>query len=381
MTYQNHHLINFSSIHPTSLLFSGVSLSVRNIIYFFLFWTGVFCLTIASHFFTALFRENPFYWREVVPFAASWYLWFFLTFPVLHLAVRFPVSRANKNILWLHLGVFLTVNLVHIIASAQLISSLLSWLNGGSYRNILQKTAISGSFYNLLIYSIIVALVNSFHAYKELQKEKNKSVKLEKALITSRMHFLKQQLQPHFLFNTHHSIITLMKLGEKDKAIEMMEKLSDLMRFALRENNTQEITLEKELALLELYLDIQKTRFEDKLMVTFDVPKELLAASVPSMMLQPIVENSIKYAVEKSSAGSTIHIRARRISDMLELTVKDRSKELSHSTDIQKGIGLNNTEERLERLYEKQHHFNIRLYDEEEYRGSVVTIQIPLHYA
>ena len=172
-----------------------------------------------------------------------------------------------------------------------------------------------------------------------------------------------------------------MKLGEKDKAIEMMEKLSDLMRFALRENNTQEITLEKELALLELYLDIQKTRFEDKLMVTFDVPKELLAASVPSMMLQPIVENSIKYAVEKSSAGSTIHIRARQISDMLELTVKDRSKELSQSTDIQKGIGLNNTEERLERLYEKQHHFNIRLYDEEEYRGSVVTIQIPLHYA
>jgi LytS/YehU family sensor histidine kinase len=227
----------------------------------------------------------------------------------------------------------------------------------------------------------MVALVNSLHAYKELQKEKNKSVALEKALITSRMHFLKQQLQPHFLFNTHHSIITLMKLGEKDKAIEMMEKLSDLMRFALRENNTQEITLEKELALLELYLDIQKTRFEDKLMVTFDVPQELLAASVPSMMLQPIVENSIKYAVEKSSAGSTIHIRARKISDMLELTVKDRSKEPSQVTDIQKGIGLNNTEERLERLYEKQHHFNIRLYDEEEYGGSLVTIQIPLHYA
>ena len=338
-------------------------------------------LTIASNFFTAMFREDPFYWTEVVPFAAGWYVWFFFTFPVVYFARRFPVTGPHKINSLPQIGLFFITNVLQILFSSLLISSLLTWLNQGVYRNILQKTAISGTFYNFLIYGGILLVINSLDYYKALQKERSKSLALEKELVTSRMNFLKQQLQPHFLFNTHHSIITLMKMEQKDKAIEMMEKLSDLMRFALRENTSQEITLEKELELLELYLDIQKIRFEEKLTVAFDVPDDLLAACVPSMILQPIVENSIKYAVEKSSFGSTILIKARKDSGKLVLTVRDEVKEIVRETIIYKGIGLNNTEERLANLYTNQHQLEIKPYQENGFNGLNVTIQIPLHYA
>jgi LytS/YehU family sensor histidine kinase len=99
------------------------------------------------------------------------------------------------------------------------------------------------------------------------------------------------------------------------------------------------------------------------------------------MILQPIVENSIKYAVEKSSAGSTILIKARKDSGKLVLTVRDKVKEMVRETIIYKGIGLNNTEERLAKLYTNQHQLDIKPYQENGFNGLNVTIQIPLHYA
>ncbi|HVK96200.1 MAG TPA: histidine kinase, partial [Flavisolibacter sp.] len=228
---------------------------------------------------------------------------------------------------------------------------------------------------------IIVALVNSLKYYYELQEEKNKTIDLEKQLITSRINFLKQQLQPHFLFNTHHSIITLMKMDEKERAAEMMEKLSDLMRFALREDTSQEITLEKELSVLKLYLDIQRVRFEDKLRVEFDVPRHLLKSLVPSMILQPVVENSIKYAVERSSSSCTIYIRAEDEKENLILIIKDQVKEPLVTSIINKGIGLSNTEERLEKLYSTGKQFKMQPYNENGFSGVQVNIQIPLHHA
>lgn len=358
-----------------------MSLTAKNIFFCFLLWTAVVMLDVAGNFFEGVFREIEVHWGEVIPFAAAWYIWFFLTFPAVYIASRYPVSVEYPNKIWIHVVTFLILNIIQILLAALVISSLLNWLNDETYRNLLQKTAFSGTFYNLFIYIIIVVLVNSLRYYQQLREEKNKTIELEKQIITSRINFLKQQLQPHFLFNTHHSIITLMKMGEKEKAVEMMEKLSDLMRFALREDTTQEITLEKELSVLKLYLDIQRIRFEDKLQVEFDVPKHLLTCLVPSMILQPVVENSIKYAVEKSSSACTIHIKAEDKGANLILTIKDGVKEPLVTTTINKGIGLSNTEERLERLYSTGQHLKMQQYNENGLTGVQVNIQIPLHYA
>jgi hypothetical protein len=181
-------------------------------------------LTIASNFFTAMFREDPFYWTEVVPFAAGWYIWFFLTFPVVYFARRFPVTGPHKMNFLPHIGLFFITNVLQILFSSLLISSLLTWLNQGVYRNILQKTAISGTFYNFLIYGGLLLIVNSLDYIRHFKGKKQIAGAGERTCYQP-MNFLKQQLQPHFLFNTHHSIITLMKMEQKDKAIEMMEKL------------------------------------------------------------------------------------------------------------------------------------------------------------
>jgi LytS/YehU family sensor histidine kinase len=281
-----------------------------------------------------------------------------------------------------HFLIYLSVSIIQIALAAGWISLMGNWLLGrGSYKGIFYKTAISGFFYNFIIYLIIVLIINGLKYYRDFQQEKNKTHQLEKRLAESRMQFLKQQLQPHFLFNTHHSIITLMKIGLTNKAVSMMEKLSDLMRFALRENMQQEVPLQKELELLQLYIDIQKIRFEDKLVVEYQIEKELEKAFVPTMMLQPLIENAIKYAVETSEGETKIKIAANKTDETLFLSIKDEGSSSFNLNEIKKGIGISNSEERLQQLYGQQHQFELKPFKNDNLQGLEVVIKIPLHYA
>jgi LytS/YehU family sensor histidine kinase len=157
----------------------------------------------------------------------------------------------------------------------------------------------------------------------------------------------------------------------------MMERLSDLMRFALQETNEQEVKLAKEIHLIKLYLGIQQIRFADKLSVAIDFDDSLANALVPSMILQPLVENSIKYAVENSTTESEIIITAAQEDERLTIVIKDQGT--SVVTPFKKGIGINNTEERLQKLYGKNHFFSIKPYSGKN-TGIEVVIKIPLHY-
>jgi hypothetical protein len=134
--------------------------TAKNIFFCFLVWTVVVVLDIARNFFQAMYRDIEIQWGEVIPFVAAWYIWFFLTFPAVYVAKRFPVSAEHKTNLWVHAGTFLLLNTIQILLAALVISTLLNWLNDETYRNLLQKTAFSGTFYNLFIYVIIVTLVN-----------------------------------------------------------------------------------------------------------------------------------------------------------------------------------------------------------------------------
>lgn len=363
-----------------SLIFE-VAIKPKYIFYSFLFWTVAVLLDLAGNFFRGMFRETRVNWGEVIPFSTSWFFWFFFTIPVAYLATRYSYSETSKSKFFIyHLLVFLCVDVVVVFITAEYVTFMLRSLNQETYSNMIGKMAVSSSFYNFFIYVAIVTLVSTVKYQRDLQSEKNKSLALQKQLTDSRLAFLKQQLQPHFLFNAHHSIITLMKLGEKEKSIEMMEKLSDLLRYSLREISNVEITLEKELGLLQLYLDIQKIRFEDKLRVLFDVPPDLQRALVPSMIFQPIVENSIKYAVEKTSSKSTIEIKIFRENEVLCLVVEDKVLDAKSNNTINKGIGLTNTEERLRTLYGHQQKLEFSDSSSDGYCGLKVTIKIPLNY-
>lgn len=349
----------------------------------FIAWTLVMLFDLAGDYFTDVFWERPFYWLEELPFVTSWYIWFLLT----PLGVMFgrkylyEKNSANKFILY-HFGFYIIINVIQIVLVAGYLAFMFHFLfEKGSFKVFFYKTAISGSFYNFIIYFIILLLINGLKYYKDLQEEKNKTHQLEKKLTESRMQFLKQQLQPHFLFNTHHSIITLMKLGLINKAVEMMEKLSDLIRFALKEDIQQEVTVEKELSLLQLYLDIQKIRFEDKLLTEYEIDEPVLKALVPTMILQPIVENAIKYAVETSAGNTSVIISAKKSAGDLLLSIKDKNLTPQLLLEINRGIGINNTQERLQKLYGNKQCFKLKQFKDGISGGLEVTIKIPLHYA
>jgi two-component system LytT family sensor kinase len=346
-------------------------------------WLAVIGLSLAGSYFSTVLLDVPFHIKQELPFLARWIIWM----PLTPLAVLFASKMKyydNKisDFIVYHLAIYLVVCTIHIFLAsltATFINMALS--QPAVYINILKKCALTGIFYNFIIYGTIVLVLNGIEYYQALQAEKMKTLLLEKSLSDSRLQFLKQQLQPHFLFNTHHSIITLMKMGNKEKAAEMLEKLSELMRIALREAGEQKVSLNKELETLQLYLDIQKVRFEDKMLLEYNIDTKVRRALVPSMILQPLVENSIKYCVEQSPDNSTISIKAASENNKLVLTITDTTLNSKTSTHIKKGTGLSNSEERLHKLYGDNSSLLLRPFTNNGHSGMEVSITIPLQYA
>ncbi|MGN6482590.1 sensor histidine kinase [Luteibacter sp.] len=178
---------------------------------------------------------------------------------------------------------------------------------------------------------------------------------LESQLADSRLQVLRTQLQPHFLFNTMHAIATLLH-EDVTSAEDMLLRLSDLLRAFLEECRGQEITLRQELVLLDLYLGIQRTRFKDRLDTRIYIAPDTLNCAVPSLILQPIVENAIQHGIGKRVGDDCVEIESRRDGDSLVIEVRNRNSTLeateSDAADGH-GIGLSNTRLRLGELYGK----------------------------
>ena len=348
-----------------------------------LLWLAVIIISLAGSYFNSVLFDLPFSLRQELPFTARWIIWIPLTPLAVYFAQKMNYTESRiSNFLAYHFSIYLLLCTIHVFAAsvmATFINALLA--QPAVYVIILKKCALTGIFFNFIVYAIVLLFINGARYYKALQSEKTKTLSLEKSLSDSRLLFLKQQLQPHFLFNTHHSIITLIKMGEKEKAAEMLEKLSDLMRIALREVEEQKVPLAKEIETLQLYVDIQKTRFQDKMQVEYLMDETTRLALVPSMILQPLVENSIKYAVERSTSASLITIQATNAEEKLTLSIKDVCSTGARTEKIKKGTGLMNSEERLFKLYGSESAFSIQPYTSLDSSGMEVTITIPLQYA
>lgn len=190
------------------------------------------------------------------------------------------------------------------------------------------------------------------------QEEQLKRWKAESSYRDAQLQMLRYQLNPHFLFNTLNAINALVKLNETTKARKMLQLLSEFLRHTLEQDGVENVSLEQELESLMLYLDIEKARFEDRLNLEFDIEPEARRASVPSLLLQPIVENSMKYAIEPSEEGGTVRVAAAVLQDELQLNISDTGPGMD-TKEIGKGrgIGLRNTLDRLETLYEGMYTF------------------------
>jgi len=191
------------------------------------------------------------------------------------------------------------------------------------------------------------------------EKEKMRRLRAESSAREAQLRMLRYQLNPHFLFNTLNAINALVRLEENRQAGEMIQYLSRFLRHSLEQDGIEDVSLEQELDSLMLYLNIEKARFQDRLQLEFDIDPRAREALVPSLILQPIVENSMKYAIDPSEDGGSVTVSASVEGDQLYLSVADTGPGIDDlNKDVGRGIGLRNTLERLRALYDESYSFN-----------------------
>jgi two-component system, LytTR family, sensor kinase len=212
---------------------------------------------------------------------------------------------------------------------------------------------------NLLTYAVIVGAAHLIDYYRKYRDRELRSSRLEAKLARAELEVLKRQLHPHFLFNTLHAVSALMH-RDVEAADRMLARLSDLLRLAMEDVGAQEVTLQHEMEFLERYLEIEQTRFADRLRVAVEVAPETLDALVPSLVLQPLVENAIRHGIASRAGGGRLEIRAARDGSALRLEVRDDGPGFPGGVPPKTGVGITNTRARLEQLYGREHRFEMR---------------------
>jgi DNA-binding LytR/AlgR family response regulator len=205
--------------------------------------------------------------------------------------------------------------------------------------------------FNLLVYGVIVAASHALDYYRKYHERTVQTLELEKHLTEARLQALLHQLKPHFLFNTLNGIASLMHT-DVDAADRMLVRLSELLRITMSHTGAPQTTLREEVAFLERYLDIEKIRFRNRLEVVIAIDDDAIDAQVPSLILQPIVENAVRHGIEPQSRPGKIELRGRAAEDgRLVLTVSDNGGGIPAGGPSREGIGLANTRARLAELY------------------------------
>jgi sensor histidine kinase YesM len=239
-----------------------------------------------------------------------------------------------------------------------------------------EKVLAANLLYSFLMYWLILGGYLAFSVFRQIEQLQLEREKTEKLLLSSRLSALKMQLEPHFLFNVHHSVISLMQKGEIKQAMAMLLKVSDLLRMSLKETSKDLVPIRQEVDLLRLYMDIQQIRFKDRLEIKWCVAEELMQALVPPMLLQPIAENAIKHGVEPYAKKGIVQIKIESRKKNLQILVQDNGQEGAIFSPLTLGIGLTNTKERLAHLFADNQQFTIDRNPQEA--GVRVQITIPL---
>ena len=305
-------------------------------------------------------------WRRAFVIAlADWYVWALLAPAIAWLARRFAIERRS----WLRsLLMHLPASLFFSILKIMIESRLLQWFDPAQ-RHILQFPS------TLFTYYAILGAIYAFDYYGKYRAHELKASQLQAQLAQAQLQALKMQLHPHFLFNTLHAVSSLMR-RDVEAAERMIAWLSDLLRLTLENVGAQETSLRQELEFLERYLEIEQTRFRDRLQVKIEIEPETLDARVPNLILQPLVENAVRHGVAPHAAPGLIEISARLKNNKLELQVRDNGAGLpdARRAQIKEGVGWANTRARLEQLYGDSAYFDLSNRDK---GGLVVSLTIP----
>jgi signal transduction histidine kinase len=325
----------------------------------------------------------PVTWFESLKTAASqWYAWGLLSFGVYWLNRLLPFKR---DALLARFLVHAPLSLVFTVAYTYLNDALATmlgatvetnWIGDNVLETLSRVTYRLGTF----VYWAIAAICVALDYQSDLKDREVRTAKLERLLSEARLAALRRQLDPHFLFNTLNSVSAYVE-SEPRQARLMLEQLGDLLRMSLEHAEEQEIPLEREVAFVDHYVQLQLVRFADRLEVHVDVAPDVLGAAVPTFILQPLVENAIRHGVSKLTGQGRIEVAAWRDGERLRLRVRDNGPGLPPGWDPDRdvGIGLANTRERLLHLYgASDHALSVGADDDGGVRAE---ISLPFHVA
>src|SRR5262245_50902118 len=331
--------------------------------------------------------------RQAVSLGGSyWALWLLFLPAVAWLSFRFPIERRR---LLRNVGLHLLVCLVIVGAGRVTFGAVAtdfprsrrSEAPGGSLDsriNRLGPPGALGGFHGLragldvLVYWSLVGVCQAIRNFRSSQERERRAVELEARLTSAKLQALRMQINPHFLFNTLNSIAALVYVNPR-AADEMLGDLSELLRRSLDSMEEQEIPLAQELEFIGAYISIEQKRFGERLRVEQSVPDELRNALVPALILQPLVENAIRHGIEPRRGPGLISIEVKQEDKHLHLIVRDNGRGLAladaHNSG-RRGIGLANTQARLQGLYGQDQSFS---FGTAEPQGCRVDIRLPLH--
>lgn len=296
---------------------------------------------------------------------------------VLTLGLRLICKSVWEKPLPWQLGIALLGTIACSLIFAPLSELAFVWFYPTNWRPSTWVDYFSGFTYSAYVFLSWTGLYFGIKYYRMLQHQTERALKANAVAHQAQLKMLRYQLNPHFLFNTLNAISTLILEKDTRTANKMVTKLSEFLRHSLDSDPEARVTLKQELEALNLYLSIEKLRFDDRLGLEFDVDSQCQHALVPSLILQPLIENAIKYAVGNREQGGTIAIHTRCDDGMLEILVRDNGP----GADLEKinngngrGVGLANIRERLQVLYGENQSFSVR---NGEKRGLIVTMKLP----
>lgn len=319
-------------------------------------WTIPGILNFAGDYVFLTSAQEPVVFRNLLPEFGTGLVWGIFTPLIYWLSKRYSFGR----------GTWTKSLAVHLPASL-LISALASLLIIKFNAAVGGLTAPTVKFaprllFRLLVelptYYVVLGIAQAVAYYERFREREAQSLQLETKLAQAQLEILKSQLEPHFLFNTLNSIATLTR-RDPASAERMIVKLSSLLRVSLDYADFQEVPLQQELQFLKDYVDIQQTRFQDRLTVHWHIDPELRHVAVPSLILQPLVENAIRHGIARSSAPGSITIVASRSGAFVTLEIADNGIGFPGDQESE-GLGLRNTRARLQHLYGERHHFSVQ---------------------
>lgn len=324
-------------------------------------WTayGVLC-SWQSHYWYA-FTRTPMSWADSFRYEMAYaYLWCAFSPLILWFADRFRLERQTwpKHLL-AHTGLLVvlvpTIKLLFDFLTAPPTSAFHEFTWEKLFRSV-ESTFDTGT----LLYAVVILVEHAFIYYERYQSGLIKASQLQTQLVQAQLQALRMQLHPHFLFNTLNTIMALVH-EDADMAERTITRLSELLRLFLASSTVHEVPLCEELRILDLYLEIERARFEDRLRVHYNVAEDLTDAMVPSLVLQPLVENSIRHGLGHRAAPGWIAIFAERDQQKLVLRIVDNGVGLPEDwPPPHPGVGLAITRGRLESLYGAEHSLELK---------------------